>query len=216
MAVASRKLFSLTSLAINCLTCQADVGLPSGAPKMCQSVALPEITRSLSVRCKQPRTTVLNKNNLTAVVCMWKLATCAGKQPVSLQFHGFWSTRPCRLRSVIREFGESVALPLNIQQGPPNFFVRGPHKLIHNTVREPDFLHNVIVSVKVAFCQINFSLMFFHHWQNGFAGRSLEAPDIQCKPERRSARKRGRCVTAKTFLPSVHKECALLPSTPRR
>jgi len=51
-------------------------------------------------------------------------------------------------------------------------------------VRGPDFLRNVIVSGKVAFHQINkffVNVLFYHHWQNDFAGRSLETPVLDYK-----------------------------------
>ena len=70
----------------------------------------------------------------------------------------------------------------NVNQGSPNFFVRGPHKLLHNSSRA-GHMCNAIVSVYVTFYQINkffVNMLFFHYWQNGFAGRILylETPDV--------------------------------------
>jgi len=50
-----------------------------------------------------------------------------------------------------------------------------------------DVLHNVIVSGKVAFHQINkffVYVLFFHHWQNGFAGQMkwLCCLHLACRP----------------------------------
>jgi len=51
------------------------------------------------------------------------------------------------------------------------------HMSYHTAVRGPDILRNVIVSVHVTFYQISklfVNMLFFHYWQNIFAGRSLE------------------------------------------
>jgi len=68
-----------------------------------------------------------------------------------------------------------------------NFFVRGSHQSYYTTVRGPDISHHLIVSGHVRSCKINkffVNVLFFHYWQNVFAGRiwptgrSLEAPTL--------------------------------------
>jgi len=52
-------------------------------------------------------------------------------------------------------------------------FLSEGHICCYMISQRPDFLRNVIVSGNVAFHQINklfVNVLFFHHWQNGFAG----------------------------------------------
>ena len=65
----------------------------------------------------------------------------------------------------------------SLDQRSPNFFVRGPHKLLRNSPRPGH--HNVIVSVPSQLI-----ILLSHYWQNSFAGRiwpagrSLKTPGL--------------------------------------
>jgi len=59
------------------------------------------------------------------------------------------------------------------RSGSPNVLSEG-RICYYMIVRGPNFSHNAIFSGKVAFHQINkffLNVLFFHDWQNGFAGR---------------------------------------------
>jgi len=50
------------------------------------------------------------------------------------------SKRPVALAEIFQRLIVAAIL----EQGPPNFFVRGPHKLYYTTVRGPDILRTVL------------------------------------------------------------------------
>ena len=88
----------------------------------------------------------------------------------------------------ITTISEEVTYPISVEQGSPNFFVRGPHKVIQNMSRAGRLTQCKCCGICYILPNLQISrtylILFFHHWQNGFAGRiwpagrSLETPGL--------------------------------------
>jgi len=94
----------------------------------------------------------------------------------------------CRLTLLVHFMGGQPVFEWDrLEHGSPNFFVRGPHTPLH-TCSRAGLLTSCYCFGKGCIPpnhKFLVNMLFFHHWQNGFAGRicpagrSLETPALE-------------------------------------